>query len=81
MVIIFIDAMFLGSISAGLLSLKQESNVCIVYHNNYFTSTLLNSDNNSARAKVAEKWQEPEREGKGEGEGRFLGQTIWMGRY
>ena len=33
--------MFLGNILLELLSLKQESNVCIVYHNNYFTCTLL----------------------------------------
>ena len=36
-----------------LLSLKQENNVCIVYHNNYCTCTLLNSDKNSVRAKAA----------------------------
>ena len=62
-----------------LSPLKQESNVCIVYHNNYFTCTLLNPDKNSAQAKVAGNGKSPE----GEGEGGFLGQTIaiWMGRY
>ena len=38
---------------AELLSLKQASNVCIVYHNNYFTCTVLNSDKISAQAKIA----------------------------
>ena len=60
-----------------LLSLKQESNVCIVCHNNYFTCTLQNSDKNSAGAKVAGNGKSPD----GEGKGGFLGQTIWIGRY
>ena len=54
-----------------ILSWKQESNVCILCHNNYFTCTLLNSDKNSARAKVAGNGKSPE--GDGEGEGGFLG--------
>ena len=62
-----------------LLSLKQESNVCIVCHNNYFTCTLQNSDRNFAGAKVAGNGKSPE--GEGEGQGGFLGQTIWIGRY
>ena len=48
-----------------------------MYHNNYFTCTLLNSDKNSARAKVAGNGKSPEEER----EGGFLEQTIWMGRY
>ena len=60
-----------------LSSLKQESNACIVYHNNYFTCTLLNSDKNSAQAKVAGNGKSPEEEG----EGGFLEQSIWIGRY
>ena len=60
-----------------LLSLKEESNVCVVYHNTYFTCTLFNSDKNSALAKVAGNGKSPE----GEGEAGFLGQTIWMRRY
>ena len=63
-----------------LWSLKQESYVCIVYHNNYFTCTLLNSDKNSARVKVAGNGKSPEEEEEEE-EGGFLEQTIWMGRY
>ena len=47
-----------------LLSLKQESNICIVYHNNYFTCTLLNSDKNSALAKVAGNGKSPDGEGR-----------------
>ena len=47
-----------------------------MYHNSYFFCTLLNSNKNSARAKVAGSGKSPE----GEGEGGFLGQTIWMGR-
>ena len=58
-----------------ILSLKQESNVCIVYHNNYFICTLLNSNKNSVRAKVAGNGKSPE----GEREGGFLGQTILLG--
>ena len=50
-----------------LLSLKQESNVCIVYHKTSLTCTLLNSDKNSMRAKVAGNGKSPE----GEGEGGF----------
>ena len=83
----FIDGMFrignilleikLGNHLTELLSLKQESNVCIVYHNNYFTCTPLNSDKKSARAIVVGNGKSPEREV----EGGFLGQTIWMGRY
>ena len=64
-----------------LLSLKQESNVCIVYHKTNLTCTLLNSDKNSVRAKVAGNGKSPEGEGEGEGEGGFLGQTIRMGLY
>ena len=66
-----------------LLSVKQESNVCIVYHNNYFTCTLLNSDKNSARAKVAGngKSLEEEEEEEEEEEGGFLEQTNWVGQY
>ena len=43
------------------------------------TCTLLNSDKNSARVKVAGNGKSPEVEV--EGEGGFLGQTIWMGRH
>ena len=50
-----------------LLSLKQESNVCIMYHKTNLTCTLLNSDINSPRAKVAGNGESPE----GEGEGGF----------
>ena len=50
--------------------MKQESNVChvcIVYHNNNYTCTLLNSDKNSARVKVAGNGKSP---GGGGGGGR-----------
>ena len=56
---------------------KKAMFVLYMIHNKYFTCTLLNSDKNSARAKVAGNGKSPE----GEGEGGFLGQTIGMGRY
>ena len=39
-----------------LLSLKQESNVCIVCHNNYFTCTLQNSGRSESGGKWKESW-------------------------
>ena len=82
--VIMFGNIFLEIKLAELLSLKQASNVCIVCHNNYFTCTLLSSDKIPAQAKMAGNGKSPEGTGEGGGwggEGGFLGQTIWVGRY
>ena len=61
-----------------LLSLKQESNVCIVYHQEHIFHLCTFKLENSARAKVVENGKSPEGEGEGKGGGRRVSRTNYL---